>query len=253
MDTVDHAAPFKEVLRSRLKSSGIPQRLFSEKCGFSQALTQALLTGRTYPQPDKIDRMTQALGLTGEAAAEFRHAAALALPVARVLTDAGISAKSLEGRPAVQEAMGAVDRGEVAGIIVYKLDRLTRSRRDLEDLLDRFAKAGAGLISVSEKLDTSSPMGRFFVAMLGAIAQWERETIAERVTMGIRHRKAQGYQPHACRRPRRGDHCQHDRPPDPLRDPALRQDQRRSPATRNPSPRKPLVPHGAPEKYNETT
>jgi len=119
-------------------------------------------------------------------------AKALSLPVAEVITDAGISAKNMTDRPGVLRAMAAVEGDRVAGVIIYKLDRLTRSRRDLEDLLDRFAQAGAGLISVSEKLDTSSAMGRFFVAMLGGIAQWERETIAERVQGAMDHRRIQG-------------------------------------------------------------
>lgn len=145
-----------------------------------------------YTRVSTEDQAREGVSLDAQRDACESMARALTLPVAQVLTDAGISAKNLDGRPAVQAAMAAVDAGQVSGVIVYKLDRLTRSRRDLEDLLDRFARVGAGLISVSEKLDTSSPMGRFFVAMLGAIAQWERETIAERVTMGIRHRKAAG-------------------------------------------------------------
>jgi len=111
-------------------------------------------------------------------------------PVSEVVVD-DVSAKDLN-RPGMQRILRAVEAGQTAGVIIYKLDRFTRSRRDLEDLLPLLDRHGAALISVSEKLDTSSSMGRFFIFMLGAIAQLERETIAERVTIGMRHRKLQG-------------------------------------------------------------
>jgi len=69
---------FCQLLRASLKNSGVSQRVFSEKCGFSQALVQALLSGRSNPSGDKIDRMIQVLGLSGSDASTFRHAAALA-------------------------------------------------------------------------------------------------------------------------------------------------------------------------------
>jgi site-specific DNA recombinase len=110
--------------------------------------------------------------------------------IAEVIADER-SGKNLD-RPGIQRVLAAVQAGTIGGVLIYKLDRLTRSRRDLDDLLPMFDAAGVALVSVTERLDTSSAMGRFFIAMLGAMAQWERETIAERVTMGIRHRKAQG-------------------------------------------------------------
>lgn len=126
--------------------------------------------------------------------AQQRSCEAMALAhgyaVREVVVD-DVSAKDLN-RPGMQRILRAVEAGQTAGVITYKLDRFTRSRRDLEDLLPLLDRHGAALISVSEKLDTSSAMGRFFIFMLGAIAQLERETIAERVTMGMRHRRSQG-------------------------------------------------------------
>ena len=76
-------------------------------------------------------------------------------------------------------------------MVVAKLDRLTRSVRDLGALIEGpFAKAA--LLSVGEQIDTRSAGGRLVLHVLGSVAQWERETIGERVTAALAHLKAQG-------------------------------------------------------------
>lgn len=107
------------------------------------------------------------------------------------IEDAGYSAKSLS-RPGIAHILSEVEAGRVQTLVVWRLDRLTRNLRDLLDLVAAFDRHQVALVSVMEQLDTASPMGRLMLAMLGAVAQWERESIAERVKLGIRHRKAQG-------------------------------------------------------------
>jgi DNA invertase Pin-like site-specific DNA recombinase len=94
-----------------------------------------------------------------------------------LVTDAGLSASTLD-RPGLQSILGTIAKGDA--LVVLKLDRLTRSVRDLCDTLAASSRDGWALHSVRERLDTSSATGRFFVTILGAIAQWERETIGER-------------------------------------------------------------------------
>ncbi len=110
---------------------------------------------------------------------------------ANAVEDAGFSAKSLK-RPGITGILEAVKAGQVQTLVVWRLDRLTRNLRDLLDLVECFDQHKVALVSVMEQLDTGSPMGRLMLSMLGAVAQWERESIAERVKLGIRHRKAQG-------------------------------------------------------------
>ena len=105
--------------------------------------------------------------------------------------DAAQSAKNLN-RPGIARILKGVEAGEVKTLVVWRLDRLTRNLRDLLDMVATFDQHKVALVSVMEQLDTSSPMGRLMLSMLGAVAQWERESIAERVKLGIRHRQSQG-------------------------------------------------------------
>lgn len=111
--------------------------------------------------------------------------------VAEEVVDAGHSAKSLK-RPGMERVLGMIRDGSVAGVIAWRLDRLTRSIRDLVTLLDLLGET-KGLVSASENLDTTSAMGRFVVHLLGAIAQWERETIGDRTSAAMKHAKRSGY------------------------------------------------------------
>lgn len=102
----------------------------------------------------------------------------------RIFNDAAESAKDLN-RPAVQELLEEVEKGRVGHVIIYKLDRLTRSVESLGYLIRLFEKRGVTLSSVQESLDTSTASGRMVVNLLGMIAQWERETIAERTSAAL--------------------------------------------------------------------
>jgi site-specific DNA recombinase len=111
--------------------------------------------------------------------------------LADVLVDAGESAKSLQ-RPAMGRLLELVDARAVQVVIIAKLDRLTRSVRDLGDLLERFQRRGVALVSVAESLDTSSAAGRLVINVMGAVSQWEREAIGERTRDALRHKRATG-------------------------------------------------------------
>ncbi len=107
-----------------------------------------------------------------------------------VIVDAGQSAKSLN-RPGLQQALGMLKSGEAEGVLVTKLDRLTRSVRDLGELLEGYFQKCA-LISVAEQCDTSSASGRLVLNLLISVSQWEREVLGERTSAALQHLKAQG-------------------------------------------------------------
>ena len=99
--------------------------------------------------------------------------------VADLIVDAGESAKNLK-RPGMERMLQLVQAGEVDKVIVAKLNRLTRSVRDLADLLEIFQRKGVSLVSVAESLDTGSAAGRLVLNIMVSVSQWDREAIGER-------------------------------------------------------------------------
>jgi site-specific DNA recombinase len=97
-----------------------------------------------------------------------------------VFEDEGFSGKSLD-RPQFQAMMQEHKRNPANFIIVYRLDRISRSVSDFSGLMDLFQDTKTNFISINEKFDTSSPMGRAMINIAAVFAQLERETIAERV------------------------------------------------------------------------
>lgn len=114
------------------------------------------------------------------------------LDLVEVLVDAGHSAKSMK-RPGLQQALVALESGRAGGLLIAKLDRLTRSVRDLGLLLDTYFERRFSLMCVGEQLDTRTAAGRLVVNILGAVSQWEREAISERTKAALAHKRAQGH------------------------------------------------------------
>jgi len=137
------------------------------------------------------DQATNGVSLDAQRARIEAFAVATGLVLDDILVDQGVSAKTL-ARPALGAILDGVRAGAIGTVVVLKLDRLTRSTRDLAELLDLFARSGAALVSVSESLDTGSAAGRMVVNMLGVVAQWEREAIAERTVTALAHKRARG-------------------------------------------------------------
>jgi site-specific DNA recombinase len=94
-------------------------------------------------------------------------------------------------RPGMEQILGLVEARRVQTVIVAKLDRLTRSVKDLCELLDTFERRGVALISVMESLDTHSAAGRHVINIMTAVSQWEREAIGERTRDALGHKRAQ--------------------------------------------------------------
>lgn len=105
--------------------------------------------------------------------------------------DGGISGATLS-RPGLERLLSDVDKGLVKMIVVYKIDRLTRSLADFARLVERMDNAGCSFVSVTQAFNTSNSMGRLTLNVLLSFAQFEREVTAERIRDKIAASKAKG-------------------------------------------------------------
>lgn len=124
-----------------------------------------------YSIGEQIDRLT-------------KYCEAMGWEVYKSYTDPGYSGADTN-RPGLQAMLKDIRRGKIHKVVVYKLDRLSRSQKDTLELIeDEFLKNGVDFVSMSENFDTSTPFGRAIVGILAVFAQLEREQIKERMAMG---------------------------------------------------------------------
>lgn len=99
---------------------------------------------------------------------------------------------SKEHRPALDRLLADARRKRIDAVLVVALDRLARSLRQLLSITEEFASLGVDLIATRQNLDTSAPSGRLTYAVLGAVAEFERELLRERVRAGLAHARRNG-------------------------------------------------------------
>ena len=116
----------------------------------------------------------------------------------KIYKDAGISAKDMEHRPEFQAMLKDMRDGKINYIVAYKLDRVTRSVRDLEELITELEKNNCYLICDRDDVNTSTANGRFFVRMLTVLSQLEIEIVSERTKFGMTGAIKAGHIPSHC-------------------------------------------------------
>lgn len=122
-----------------------------------------------------------------------KYADAMGWTVVKTFTDPGYTGADTH-RPGLRELIRSVEAGHADKVVVYKLDRLSRSQKDTLFLIeDVFLKNNTDFVSMSENFDTATPFGRAIIGILAVFAQLERETIKERMIMGREARAKSGY------------------------------------------------------------
>lgn len=106
--------------------------------------------------------------------------------------DDGISGKNISDRPEAKRLLKNIEEQKISNVLIYKLDRLTRSMKDLIYLIDFFESQNCSFNSQTEKIDTSNAVGRMFVKIIGIFAEFERENLAERVSFGYEQKTREG-------------------------------------------------------------
>ena len=145
-----------------------------------------------YVRVSTDEQVEDGISLRAQRARIKAYAQAHGLKLVRTYADEGLTGRTME-RPKLNELIETVKSKQGETIIVYRLSRLTRRTRDLLFLVeDVFINGNTRLISITEHIDTHSAMGRFLLTIMGAMAQMERELIAERTKAALKFKKEKG-------------------------------------------------------------
>jgi DNA invertase Pin-like site-specific DNA recombinase len=133
-------------------------------------------------------------GLDAQRAAIEAETERRAWTLVAIHEDAGASGKSIDGRPGLQAALEAVEAADASGLVVAKLDRLSRSLLDFAALMERARRNHWSLVALDLGVDTSTPAGEMMAAVLATFAQFERRIIGQRTRDALAVKRAQGVQ-----------------------------------------------------------
>ena len=144
-----------------------------------------------YVRVSTRDQAESGASLASQRAKVEAYATMHDLDLGEIIVDAGHSAKSLD-RPGMSKLLKLI-RGKAIGVVVVaKLDRITRSVRDLGELVELFKRSGVEFASVADHIDTSTAAGRLVLNVMGSVSQWEREAIGERTSEALAVMRANG-------------------------------------------------------------
>jgi len=110
-----------------------------------------------------------------------------------IYSDEGISGKNIVDRPAINRLIDDINEGKVNNVLVFKVDRLTRSTKNLLELVELFEESNCAFNSLTESIDTDTPSGRMFLKIIGIFAEFERENLASRLKLGLERKVKEGF------------------------------------------------------------
>lgn len=144
-----------------------------------------------YTRVSTDDQATSGLGLEAQEATLRRAFEYRGWELAELVREEGITGSTLN-RPGLRYALERIVAGDVDGLVVSKLDRLTRSMRDFCEIVDWFEEAGAPLVMLEPDVDTSTPAGRAVAHVMVAFAEMERGMIGDRTKVALAAKRARG-------------------------------------------------------------
>jgi site-specific DNA recombinase len=144
-----------------------------------------------YPRVSTDEMAEEGVSLQAQVAKMRAYAELYGIEIVDIVEDAGFSAKTLD-RPGLKSILARLKRKEVDGVLVAKLDRLSRNVGDWNHLIETYfgEKPGKALLSVADQIDTRTASGRMVLNMMMTIYQWERETIGERTRDALKYKRS---------------------------------------------------------------
>jgi DNA invertase Pin-like site-specific DNA recombinase len=147
-----------------------------------------------YVRVSTEEQAASGLGLAAQRNLIKREASSRGWKLVKIYEDAGATGSSMAGRTGLLEALEAVSEGEADGLVVAKLDRLSRSLLDFAGLMQRSYNERWSLVALDLGVDTSTPQGELMASVLATFAQFERRLIGQRTKAALEVKRAQGVQ-----------------------------------------------------------
>ncbi len=145
-----------------------------------------------YVRVSTEEQANSGLGLDSQRSVIEREAAAHEWELREIVSDEGLSAKSVAGRPGLARCLNLLDSGEASVLVVHKLDRLARSVGDFAALVRLAEKQGWAIFISDLAIDMTTPTGGLMANISASVAEWERRIISQRTKDALAVRKAQG-------------------------------------------------------------
>src|SRR6266540_4221445 len=145
-----------------------------------------------YTRVSSEGQATEGVSLDAQRARIAAWCAANDAELIDTFVDAGISGGRADNRPGLQRALDAVCRGKGHVLVVYSLSRMARSTKDTISISEHLHKSGANLVSLSEKIDTTSAAGKMVFRLLAVLAEFERDLASERTKLAAAYKRARG-------------------------------------------------------------
>lgn len=145
-----------------------------------------------YVRVSTEEQAKQGFSLIAQEDALKSYATAIGFEIYKIYRDEGKSAKDLKHRPALQELLKDAEEGKINAIFVYKLDRFSRSLKDLILTIEKLKDLGVDFISLQDKIETTSASGKLMFHIISSFAEFERDIISERTKFGMNEKAKEG-------------------------------------------------------------
>lgn len=149
--------------------------------------------GAIYIRVSTEDQVKHGISLSAQEEALKNYASALGYNVFRIYRDEGKSGKDIKGRPEMKQMLEDAQSHKFQAIFIYKLDRFSRSLRDLIETIEKLKDLGIDFISLQDKIETTSASGKLMFHIISAFAEFERNVTSERTKFSMDKKARDGY------------------------------------------------------------